>query len=242
MINILLCDDDMAMLKCIVDYIDEIKDEIGYQFEVRGYTKAKDIVRQLKKSDKKCDILITDIDMPEISGMDIAEFIRHENIDVILIFLTSHSEYVYESFEYAPFRYIRKEFMKTELVPALTAACAKSYTKREQYLVTKVNGNDVRIKIRDILYFEMENRKCAIHTVDGQVYMTWEKIKTLRNEIEKKDKEFIQVHSGCVVNKRYVKMIKNCEMVLDNDEKIAISRRKKQEISDIIMEYWGNIV
>lgn len=119
MINILLCDDEEKTLNRIGKYIDSVRSEIKYPIEITEYSNAESVLKRMQCSDEVSDILITDIDMPGISGMEMAQTIRDKQLDVLLIFMTAHSEYVFQSFEYAPFRYIRKEFMEMELLPAL---------------------------------------------------------------------------------------------------------------------------
>lgn len=242
MINILLCDDDDKTLNRIKRYIDSVRLQIKYPIDVTNYTSAADVLKRLRSSEESSDILITDIDMPVLSGMEMARIIRDESLDVILIFMTAHAEYVFHSFEYYPFRYIRKEFMETELLPALQTACDKVNANRDISLSIKTRDGVVAIRTGDILYYELENRKCIIYMIQNKKYETWKKISELRNEMGKNDESFLQVYRGCMVNKRYVRTIKSEMLVLENGIEIPISRRKKQEISDIMMEYWGGII
>lgn len=242
MINILLCDDEEKTLDRIGNYIDSIRPQIKYPIEITEYTSAEQILKRLHSSDKMSDILITDIDMPNLSGMELARVIQDERLDVILIFMTAHQEYVFQSFEYAPFRYIRKEFMETELLPALQAACKKANASRDIILRIKTHDGIKMIRTGDILYYELENRKCIIYTVQNKRYETWKKISDLKNEIGKMDESFLQIYRGCIVNKRYIIKIKSEAIVLENDIEIPISKRKRQEISDTMMHYWSEII
>lgn len=242
MINILLCDDEEKMLDRIGKYIDSIRSQIKYPVDIAEYTSAQQILERLHSSDKMSDILITDIDMPDLSGMEMARVIREEQLDVIIIFMTAHQEYVFQSFEYAPFRYIRKEFMETELLPALQAACEKVNAGRDVVLQIKTHDGIEMIKTGDILYYELENRKCIIYTIQNKRYETWKKISELKNETEEMKESFLQIYRGCIVNKRYITKIKNEAIVLENDIEIPISKQKRREISDTMMRYWSEII
>lgn len=242
MIDILLCDDEERFLDRIKKYIDSVHAQIKYPIDVTNYTSAVDVLKRLRSSEEGSDILITDIDMPVLSGMEMARTIRDESLDVILIFMTAHAEYVFHSFEYAPFRYIRKEFMEVELLPALQTACDKVYASRDILLSIKTLDGIVAVRTRDILYYELENRKCVIYTIQNKQYETWKKISELRKKMGEMDSSFLQIYRGCMVNKYYVKTIKKDTIVLENGKELPISRRKKQEISDIMMEYWGGII
>ena len=226
----------------IKKFIYSIRSEIKYPIDVTEYTSAEGVLKKLHSSDDASNILITDIDMPDVSGMEMARVIRDEQLDVVLIFMTAHAEYVFQSFEYATFRYIRKEFMEIELLPALQAACEKVNASRDISLAIKTQDGILAVKTRDILYYELENRKCMIYTVQNRQYETWKKISELREEMGEMDNSFIQIYRGCMVNKYYVKTIKKDKIVLEDGTELPVSRRKKQEISDTMMEYWGGIV
>lgn len=242
MIYIILCDDDAKILNEIIDYINKIRSRLKHDIETITYTNAKSVLKRIKNPKECSDVLITDISMPGLSGMEMAEIIRNCNIDIILIFLTAHTEYVYKSFEYSPFRYIRKEFMKEELLPALQAACEKINTRRNTSISIKTKDGILAIQIKDIIYYELENRKCVIYTIQNQQYKTWKKISELQKEIKSKGYSFIQVYKGCVVNKHYIKTIKKDMLILENGLEIPVSRRKKQEISSIMMDFWNKNV
>lgn len=242
MINILLCDDEEETLDRIREYIHSIRSQIKYPIDITEYTCAESVLKRLHSSDGVSDILIADIDMPDVSGMEMARVIRDEQLDVVLIFMTAHAEYVFQSFEYAPFRYIRKEFMEIELLPALQAACEKVNASRDISLSIKTQNGILAVRTQDILYYELENRKCIIYTVQNGQYETWKKISELREEMGEMDNFFLQIYRGCMVNKHYVKTIKKDMIILENGKELPVSRRKKQEIADIMMEYWGGIV
>ena len=242
MINILLCDDEEKTLDRIRKYIYSIRSQMKYPIDITEYTSAASVLKRLHSSDDVSDILITDIDMPDVSGMEMARAIRDEQLDVVLIFMTAHAEYVFQSFEYAPFRYIRKEFMEIELLPALQAACEKVNASRDILLSIKTQDGILAVRTQDILYYELENRKCIIYTVQNKQYKTWKKISELREEMGEMDNSFLQVYRGCMVNKHYVKTIKKDTIILEDGTELPISRRKKQEISDAMMNYWSGVL
>lgn len=242
MIRILLCDDDNGALERIKKYIEMIREKLKYDIEIISYTSAKEVLHRLKSTKECSDILITDIDMPDMSGMELVKTIRQEKIDIILIFITSHTEYVFHAFQYSPFRYIRKEFMEMELLPAIKNACEKVMAIRDKSIVIKVKDEIIPIRTQSILYCELEKRKCIIHTIQGKDYKTWKKISEIQEEIGQNLDSFLQVYRGCLVNKCYIKKIDNERIILENGVMIPISKRKKQELVDQMMNYWSKMV
>lgn len=240
MTEVIICDDDAMALRQTRRFLTDSMHLWGEEMEIMTYTDAESLVKRIRSESERTDILILDIDMPHMSGMEIAKLIRDEERDVILIFLTAHDEFVYLSFQYAPFRYIRKEYMREELPSAMKAALAKLRARRSSFVCLKTQDGERTVKISDITHFQMENRRMCVHLLQGGVYLVWKKLKEFKAEIDAKDDAFVQVHSGCVVNLRHVRTRRNGMVVLDGAEEteIPISRRRQREVSETISNYW----
>ena len=186
------------------------------------------------------DILLLDIDMPEITGLEVAKKIREAHSDIILIFVSSHEQYVFDSIEYNPFRYIRKNRIEKELPIALKAAYSRIEETVDEYIVAKAEDSEVKIKYSDIMYFETVARKVEIHLSNGKVFAVRKTIKELYEEL--KDSNFIRIHSGGIVNAKYIDEFSNYDITLDNGEVLIVSRRQLKEVKTTLTKYWGGKV
>lgn len=240
MVTIVLCDDEVECLRRTEEEIVKNKEKLPYPVNVVKYSDTDYLMERIRNREISSDIVIVDVDMPKMSGLDIARYIRTEKIDIIIIFLTGHDEYVYSSFEYAPLRYIRKEYIKEELLPALLVACRNVDTKKNEMISVKTLEGVFHIKTSEILYYQIENRKCNIYLSDGMILNTKYKIKDLREIIEKKDDAFVQINSGCVIGMRYIRKMSRGDIGLEGDRIFPIARRKKNEVEKIIIDYWGD--
>ena len=106
MIYIAVCDDDALFLTRICAYVEEIFEERKEQCQIILYDSPHKLMKGL--SEGKTDILLLDIDMPGISGMEIAAKLKAEKESLLLIFVTSYEAFVYDTFQYQPFDFIRK--------------------------------------------------------------------------------------------------------------------------------------
>lgn len=106
MITIFICDDDNIYLNKLEEYFYKFFEENSLNYELKAFTDSKVLLQSIKK--KICDILVLDIDMPEINGIEIAKYIRNFNSDITLIFITNMEHLVFESVKYTPYRFIRK--------------------------------------------------------------------------------------------------------------------------------------
>ena len=240
MIELIICDDDAMSLNQTRQFQTDRMHLWNEKIEIMTYTDSDTLMKRIRSENEQTDILLLDIDMPDISGLKVAEMIRDEGKDIIVIFLTAHDEFVYMSFQYAPFRYIRKEYMKEELPSAMKAALAKLSAQRSFSICLRTQEGELSVKIADITHFQMENRRICVYMVQGGTYIIWKKLKELKAEIDVRDGSFIYVHSGCVVNLRHVRTLRSGMVVLDGAKEIEIpvSRRRKREVSAVISDYW----
>ena len=107
-VNIVVCDDKQESLDMIKTELYKSAEKLSITIEVYCYRDGNNIVDLICDNKEDFDILFLDIDMPEISGLEVAKKIRERESDIILIFISAHEQYVFESIDYNPFKYIRK--------------------------------------------------------------------------------------------------------------------------------------
>ena len=74
MISIVICDDETAILQQLHDYVADVFSEQKIEYEIQTFSQPVELLQVLES--KKIDILLLDIDMPGINGMDIASELR----------------------------------------------------------------------------------------------------------------------------------------------------------------------
>lgn len=242
-INIMICDDDKQALEIISEYVYNIAEIFNISFEIYLYSNGKNVIEALNNPDENFDILFLDVDMPEISGIEVAKNIRKNERDIILIFVSAHEQYVFEAIEYQPFRYIRKSRLEKELKPALKAAYNKIQSENITRLVIKTeDGEELYLKHKDIMYFELYARKITAYINDGrEIRFSGRKtIKKLCEELD--DDNFVRVNSGCIVNIRYISNYSAHDVTLDDGTKLIVSRVRMKDIKKMMTRYWGERV
>lgn len=95
--NIVICDDRESDALAAKSVIKRTVEELHIKTEFDYYSKAAEVERKLLVKKGPADILILDIDMPEISGLELAERLRAEDSKLIIIFLSAHEEFVFKA-------------------------------------------------------------------------------------------------------------------------------------------------
>lgn len=167
----------------------------------------------------KClDILILDIEMSGVGGIEVKNRLQSLKRDVIIIYVTSHDEMMGEAFGLNVLGFIKKEHMKRDLPVMLASALEMA----GHFLIF---GED--IDSREIAYIRTEQVYCRLFLVDG----TEKVLRTSMRELERKLEEsgFVRAHRSYLVNLQYVEAVDD-NMIYILSQKIPISVRKRSKV------------
>lgn len=131
-VKIMICDDDRAVQKIMQKKIDRFCADDQIACQILCCDSGEEVL-VLKPTP---DILFLDIQMPGRNGMEIAEELRKQHKDVILIFMTALSEYVYEAFDVGAFHYLVKPFQDEKLREVFERAL-EQYEKQQEVVALR---------------------------------------------------------------------------------------------------------
>lgn len=236
MITIAVCDNDVTFSKYLALSAGKISNDIGFQeylnFSVTEFNCAKDVLTYLDKY--PINILLLDIDMPQMNGFDLAGKLNKLFPDIIIIFVSSHENFVYSSFEYRPFRFLRKSHIDDELQSALSKAIEKCMVAND-ILAFNTIKKDIVLRTNDILYFEVDKNYFLIHTVDD-VYKCRGTLCKLEEDL--KEFNFYRIHAAFIVNMENIDKLKHgTEVQLTNKKFLPISQKKASGFKKAYMAF-----
>ena len=231
MIKTAVCDDEKIVLDEICSKVQNAFSEINCAAEIYNTHNPFDLVEHIKNS--TTDVLFLDIDMPSLSGMDIAQFLIDCNAEILLVFVTSHDTLVYQSFRYHPFGFIRKSHFDEE-IGAVVKSIADELQKRNEHFSFKTNEGFFKVPFEDIIYFESESNYINLHCTDNQ-YRFRGTIASLENELNAKG--FIRTHKGFLVNQQHIFAIKGDDIELSSKELLPIGRTNRESVKKAILRY-----
>ncbi len=238
--RIIICDDCESDAMSAKEVIKRTAQELHVKTEFDIYSNAAEVEHMLLVNKEPADILILDIDMPQISGLELAERLRADNLNLIIIFLSAHEEFVFKAIEFQPFRYIRKIRLETEMPVAIQAAVNVLEISSDKQIILYTEDGEKAVMVSEIMYFEAEKHKTYVYLKNGSCIHARRSIAELHQLINKES--FIMIHRSCVVNTDYVKNMQNCLLILKNDEQLLVSRRKFSEVRQQILNIWGEML
>ena len=217
--NIAICDDNLEHINILEKELFEINK--AHKIECDAYQSGESLIKAYKNSPERYDIVFLDMEMETLNGIETANAIREIDEYVIIVFITSHTEYMRESFKCSPFRFLLKP-VDTEELKEVMGAVREKLSKSKKVLTFNENKALHRIFCEDIIYCESRDHYVYIHTKDE----TYKLCKSLSDLYKSLDNTIIfRVHSSFVVNFHYIKIVKNSFIELYHcEEKVPISR------------------
>ena len=216
--KICICDDNAVFHR-------EIKDKISafMETEILDFFRGEDLLEYCKCAKTPIDIIFLDIEMDSLNGINTAKEIRKINNKVIIIFVSSYSEYVFEAFDVNALHFIQKPVDDEKFKDVFTRAIQK-YNSQNTAITLKWQSERYIIMIDEIIFVEGYNRHLMVHTINGD-YEVKGKIDEIFPQLESHG--FLKVHQGYIVNLAYISQIKNDEIVMRDKSKIYMSVRRK---------------
>lgn len=189
---------------------------------------------ELLQSEENFDIVFLDIMMDGLDGMKTAKRIRKKASCRLLVFISASREYVFDAYDVEAFWYLVKPVETWKLKQVLKKAVLKTETASPDFILVNKGRQKQKIFLRDILYFEIMGRLIVIHKT-GSISDYYGKISILEEEL--REKGFFRCHKSYLVHLKYVKGYNRQEAVLDNGEKIPISKRRYEEFCKALLSY-----
>lgn len=236
MIRIAICDDEPDSILRNKEILQECTGRVKCIADTITYSNGEMLLSDILEDNFFLDLILLDIEMPNISGMEIVQSIKPKLPNVRVIFITSHIKYAIDSFELSIFRYVPKNDLEKRLTYAVTDALKLIMLENNKnYMVVTANRME-KVSFQDILYIQREGKNSAITTFNGVIKVR-KSLQSVREELDAE--EFIFIERGCIVNLIQVTNIKNSMIYLKNQIELPISRSHLQEVKIALNSYWG---
>ena len=230
-LKIAICDDEQNQIEYLSSVVSAWASKNRHVVELKTYSSAKSFLFDYSE-EKDFDILLLDIEMSGMNGVELAKAVRKENSTVQIIFITGYYEYFSDGFDVSALHYLIKPADERKLLPVLDRAVSNLNYRQRAVLLTSPEG-DVKVSLADICYVESENVHVAVHTVSG-VYRS--RI-SLVKFAEQLDETFIKVHRSYIVGLKYVKKISRTDITMLNGDLVPISRGMYDEVHAALIKY-----
>ena len=224
-----VCDDDTLQLSALSELVRNWAQAHGHELTIETYPSAEAFLFHYE-AHRQIDMMLLDIEMGGMSGVDLARAIRRENREVQIIFITGYMEYIADGYEVEALHYLLKPVDPQKLFDVLDRAALK-LKSNERALLIDVGDECVRIPLYEIFYIEVMRNYVTIHAHSDYT------VKMPLGELEKKlDHRFLRTGRSFIVNLTAVRKVTKSEAILSNGSAVPIARGQHKIIHQAFIE------
>lgn len=232
MINIAICDDNAEDRSELVVRVELFGRQNSIGVEISEYESGRAFVEAYAW---QYDIIILDIELDHVYGIDVARKIRERDEDVLILFATNYTDYAYDSFSTDPVGYIQKSESYEMFADVMKRIISRLNTKREKIVFT-YDGVNRSVDIGKIEYLKYGDREVMARLSDGSYEKTKE---TMKHVLEEDRKHlFLPINRDVAVNLIWIEECNNGYVTMKaSRKKFKISTRRKKSVEEAYLRY-----
>lgn len=232
--RVAVCDDDQGALSIIASSLKEVFATHGVDATMSLFSSAVELSSLMPV--RRYDLLLLDIDMPELDGIEFAHQLREAHDKVDIMYISNREDRVFDSLRVSPVGFIRKSRFLEDMSEVVGTYLAVRRDRSRQSVVVLRDHDSVHpVQVEKIVYIEGQRKQQLVH-VEGRerpISLT----RTMAElEEELSGEGFIRIHKGYLVNYRFIQVIEGGDVLLTNGERLPISRRKEREAKERLLE------
>lgn len=238
--NIAIVDDDPQDLQAAELFLKNFIHQNYFQYEsnisIKTFSRAFDLLQNFSKG--KFDIILLDIRMENISGMQAARIIRNRgDDDVKIIFLTSSGDYTLDGYRIFASGYILKPI--DENIDDFNETFSHIFSKifvEDKEIILPVDRINISVPYKNFFYADIdENHKLCVHLNERKIITTMTYLECYA--ILSEDPRFLECYHRIIINMDFVESMDKDNFILKDGTIIPISQRKKKEVKSKYMSY-----
>lgn len=235
MTNIAVCDDEAVEIEYLTSLTQEWAKATKTAVSTSGFASAEAFLFKYEE-DKNFDILLLDIQMKAMDGIELAEKIRESSNSMQIVFITGFPDYISRGYDVSALHYLIKPVDREKFFEVLSKA-SDNLKKTEKYILLSADNESFKINLKDIVYVEAFGHSSCV-VCESCEYT----VKLPISDIAKKlDESFIHCHRSYIANLKHISRITKTDVVFDNGKSIPVSRRMYNDVNMAFITFYRGI-
>lgn len=232
MYHIAIVEDEKEYAEQLQTFLKQYEGEHNVKFKVTVFEDGAEI---LKDYQPIYDLILLDIEMPKVNGMDAADQIRKKDQEVVMMFITNIASYAIRGYEVGALDYVMKPITYYGFAMRLGRALKRVQQNEQKTVLLPLSDGVKKLQIQQIYYVEVQNRILHFYTDEGEY--------TIRGTMQKVEESlrghsFAKCNHWYMVNLRHVTEVRKNIAVVAGHE-LEISRRNRTPFMKALAEYVG---
>lgn len=231
--RVAIIDDETAQQELLEKYLREWAEDRKMLIEISRFESAESFWF-LWEEDKEYDLILLDIEMGKMNGLELAKRIRKDDEQIPIMFVTGYDEYMQYGYDVSALHYLIKPVNKMKFFMILDKLGPKRRSTAKILFSTPAGPQSIASD--KIMYAEANGHGCMVHTT-SDVIAAKESIGTFEKTVEYRSC-FVKCHRAYIVNLQYVSMVLKTDVVLDNDERIPVARNRLKSLQEAFVKFY----
>lgn len=233
--RIAIVDDEESNAKQLLDYLQKYEKEWGCTLNAIHYSNGLEFLNGFAG---QFDIILLDISMPYMDGMETARKIREKDGEVVILFVTNLAQYAIRGYEVDALDFIVKPVSYFAFSQRLSRAVERIQSRVRPFLVINHKSGPIKLDVGTIYYIESRGHSLIFHTKAGD-YTVFGNLKDVEQKLEKE--RFCRCNKSYLVSLGHVDAVQSgCAVV--NGEHLIISRTRKNSFMEALTDYFGGMM
>lgn len=224
-----ICDDDANYARYIRSLAGQWAAQTAAEIETEVFPSAEAFLFRWGER-RDFDVLLLDIEMAGMDGVELARTVRAEDDGVQIVFITGYNDYIAQGYEVSALHYLVKPVEEGKFFQVLSRAVAR-LRRNEPFLTLELPEETVRLPLPEIRYLDVQHNYVTVHGERDYA------VKRPLSELEKAlDSRFFRVGRSCVVNLARVRRVARTEAELTTGEVIPLPRGQYDRLNRAIID------
>lgn len=232
MIRVAIVEDEAEIREQLMGYVQRYTRQYGTVFEVKTFADGLEILEDYRPV---YDLILLDIEMKHLDGMETARRIRELDPEVMLVFITNMAQYAIKGYAVGALDYVLKPVPYFAFSQQLQKVEEQLRRRTRHYLAVPVEGGLRRLDTSHIYYIESEGHRVHFYTEEGD-FVSPGALKALEEKLA--DRPFARCNSGYLVNLAQVQAVQQNTVEVGPYE-LQVSRPKRKSFLAALTDYIG---
>ena len=234
MYHIAIVEDESDFSAQLQSYLAQYSDEQGIRFKVSIFHDGMEILEGYKPV---YDVILMDIEMPNMNGMDAAAQIRLVDPDVVMMFITNVASYALRGYEVGALDFVMKPVTYYTFAMRFARVLKRARRREQQQILLTLPDGVKKLEIQQIYYIEVQNRILHYYTDEGE-YCVRGTMQSMEQVLA--PHPFVKCNHWYIVNLKHVSEVRQ-NIVVVGGHMLEISRRNRTPFLKALADYVGGV-
>lgn len=231
MLRIAICDDEPEQVALLKNHVVRALFHMDMDARISDFN-SEDALLAGCRAGEGFEIIFLDIALADRNGIDTAKLIRELDRKALVVFVTGNASFMQKGYEARAFRYLVKPATEEMIEDVIRQAVREIQLAGDDYICFKENGDEVKVDLSDIIYFEAQNHRLSLICANAN-HSFYGRIGDVEHKLSPKG--FVRCQKGYLVNALHIRRIGKSQILLDNGRTIPVSSNYLRRTKDTFL-------